>query len=780
MDKTNFYESRMQLLEVTEENNKMWIENPDAEFPEPKRREVQIFTEDKDGNIRINFCRLDGSAINYVKMGTGKMSHINGKRMEWFQTRLKEPKGDKKYIMPSGQGTYPFFPSAIRNAWRKKEKIVTLVLTEGAFKAWLACLKNIMCVGLTSITHYRDKETGELHHDIQRLIIDCQVENLVILWDGDCLNISEKQLFNKEDIAKRPSGFFYAAKNIKELAEEIELPEDREKLKIYFYHVKSDCFEVNPKGLDDLLIEAKKANKVEAVVKEIHQVDKQKSFYFEKRNITTSTHSLYHYFGLHNVDFFYHFHSEIIKLHEFIFRSDIYQYEEGKNKVEMVAPAWAKNVKWIGDDFFKIVNKPRAKGEYMLYLDRRKKQTLVDLYGKDFQKHIQYYEGFCNVPDHFNYKQVHGRFYNRYNPFQWTPKEGTCQTSIDFVKHIFGENEIEHDGKVYQSWELGLDYLQLLITNPTQILPVLILYSPENNTGKSTFGKWERMILGHNSIQIGNQDFKSEFNDHWTDKLLAICEETLLERKKEAEVIKAYATSNSITVNPKNMGKFEIDFFCKFQFYSNNARMIYVSKYDERFWIIKVPVPKKDNPTLLKDLESEIPAFLHFLVNRKLSSEQESRMWFNPCLIRTETFMETVKVNEPTDARNLREKIKEMFLDFGMDKIYMPQKNINNEFFNGRSNIPWIKEILHDYLNVGKVMGKGGKVKQMRGSYPKWEKAFDEQGNEYLRKTLVKFNDRPYVFLREDYVTDSEETEEDEDVTSDDGFPSDDWSLDDQ
>lgn len=754
----NFFESRMKALEVTEENNSFFVENPDAEFPEPARRKISVFQEDGKGNIRINFWTLDRQQITYIKMGNGKMSDVNGKRMSFYQTRLQDPKGDMKYVIPKGQGTFPFLPPALVEAWEKKEEIDTLFLTEGAFKAWLSTLRGAMTVGFTSITHYRDKETNRLHHDVERIIIDCKVKNVVILWDGDCLDISEKQLFDKEDICQRPMGFFKSAKAIKAALEEIPLENETDKLRIYFYHVKSECLPERPKGLDDLLIAAG-PERLEAIIREMHDVNKGDAFYFVKKNITSSTSALYNYFRLHSEEFFYHLHSDVIRLNEFVFKGNIYQYNEGKNKLDLIAPEWAKNIKWIGDDFFKIIEKPNASGDSNLVLEKRKKQTLSDLHGKDFQKYIRYYEGFCNVPDHFNYKQVHGQFYNRYHPFRWIPKPGKIHTTIDFIKHIFGEDEIKHKGKVYKSWELGMDYLQLLLTQPTQILPVLILYSPENNTGKSTFGKWERLILGHNSIQIGNQDFKSEFNDHWADKLLAICEETLLDRKKDVEPIKAYATSNKITVNPKGFARFEIDFFCKFQFYSNNSRMIYVNKYDERFWIRKVGVPQKDNPNLLQELEREIPAFLNYLRERNTATQRESRMWFHPNIIRTQTFYDTVKVNEPAEARNLREKIKEMFLDFGDDEIQMPMKNINSEFFSGRGSIPWIKELLQDYLGVVKLRGINGKLKQTRGTYKKYERAYDEDMTEYLKEVEVRFNDRPYVFRRCDFVGQEDEVE---------------------
>ena len=442
-----------------------------------------------------------------------------------------------------------------------------------------------------------------------------------------------------------------------------------------------------------------------------------------------------------------------------------WKYDDNSNNLIELIPEWAKNIKWIGDNFYKLVDEPSAHSSTEKKLIPRSKQSLSDeLQNKSFFKKLDHYEGFCNVPDHINYKPVIENFYNRYFPFMYKPSPGKYETTIDFFKHIFGKREIEFKGEKIFEYELGLDYFQLLYQKPTQILPVLILFSEENNTGKSTWGKYLRYVFGHNTIQVGNNDFKSEFNEHFADKLLAICEETLLDRKKDIEGIKALSTSNRITVNPKGAKRYEIDFFCKFQFYSNNKRMIFVTKHDERFWILKIPVPQSDNPRILEILKNETPAFLHFIQTRKMKTKQESRMWFHPSLIRTNTFYETVKVNEPSQARQLRILIKQDFLDFGQEKILMPLLEINKHYFKNKAEVSWLKEILKDYLEVDTVKTKDGKSKQVRGFYYKWENNFDD-GSE-PQKQKIKFNGRPYVFYREDFVEPGEEL----DLENDDHF----------
>ena len=83
---------------------------------------------------------------------------------------------------------------------------------------------------------------------------------------------------------------------------------------------------------------------------------------------------------------------------------------------------------------------------------------------------------------------------------EWTTIES-------MLKHIFGDQ-----------YEMGLDYLQLLYTKPTQILPVLCLVSKENHTGKTTFLDFLEMLFKGNTAIIGTADIEGDFNQHYISK----------------------------------------------------------------------------------------------------------------------------------------------------------------------------------------------------------------------------------------------------------------------
>ncbi|HMN89069.1 MAG TPA: DUF5906 domain-containing protein [Saprospiraceae bacterium] len=749
---SNFYEERMAALGVTEQNNLLRAARiKDTESLNVSIKDAKLFTQDSQGNIIIHYFDIEGSSIPY------KTNEKYSKVRMYQVKRLREPIGDMKYKMPAGAGTYPWFHPTLIAAFFELKKIDTLYLTEGVFKAFKACELGIPTVAFSSITHHSDN-TGQIHRDVLRLIETCNIEKIVILWDGDCLDISKKAIPVREELTKRPFGFFNAAKTIRE-----RILKAFPNLQVFFMHPISDSFPQKPKGLDDILIVAEKVGELEKVVEDVVPHDRRGKYFF-RMDITSTTEILAQYFCLtkFSITEFYNRHCNIIGESDFYFHQNLYYYDNSSNELRLIAPGWAQNLRWIGDEFFVEMQEPSARGDRRA-LRKYSKETLRDLYGKNFLQYLKHFAGFCNVPSHTDYQQVIERgnrqFYNRYYPIRHVPEPGDYSKIIDFIKHIWGEYEVVHavTGTRYLSWHLGLDYLQLLYLKPTQALPVICLYSKENATGKSLFGKLIAGIFGDNYVQIGNSDLQSDFNEHYIDKLVAVCEETLLERKRDVERIKALSTSGQIMVNPKGQKQYTIDIFLKFIFMSNNLRMIYVTQHDERFWIHTVPKPKKDNPNLEEEMLKQIPAFLDFLNHRVLETKKEGRMHFHPSLIRTQTFEQVVEVNEPTDATDLRERMRDLFLSQPPgdlpDVIEMTLKEVKAEFFGGKASDKWIKEILSDYLKVDLRRDEAGGAIYTRGAYLRHY--YEPSTGEWTTKE-VKWRGRPYQFYKKDFLLDGE------------------------
>lgn len=122
----------------------------------------------------------------------------------------------------------------------------------------------------------------------------------------------------------------------------------------------------------------------------------------------------------------------------------------------------------IATTYYKTVMRPNAMGELSECRMPWSIEAIRQDYGKDFLANIPKYDGFCCVPAHIDYKPVVGTFLNRYSPISHIPMPGEWPTIEALVRHIFGSQ-----------YELGLDYLQLLYTNPLQKLPILLLVSEE-------------------------------------------------------------------------------------------------------------------------------------------------------------------------------------------------------------------------------------------------------------------------------------------------------------
>jgi hypothetical protein len=280
----------------------------------------------------------------------------------------------------------------------------------------------------------------------------------------------------------------------------------------------------------------------------------------------------------------------------------------------------------IGTGYFKKVQKPLSSGDTMSTLIPWSAECIRLDHGREYLKdQVDCYDGFCFVPSHLNYDQKVGGFYNRYQPFRHVAREGDAKTIFGFLGHIFGEQI-----------EMGYDYFKVLLEKPTQILPILCLVSEERNTGKTTFLHFVKSIFGENMTINSNEDFRSNFNIEWAQKLIIGVDETFLDRKEDSERIKNLSTARFYKIEAKGFDRQEVEFFGKFILCSNNEDHFIIAEPGEiRYWVRKIPPLKVDNENLLAQLRLEIPFFIHFLIKRDFMHSGQTRMWFTPSQIAT-------------------------------------------------------------------------------------------------------------------------------------------------
>lgn len=279
----------------------------------------------------------------------------------------------------------------------------------------------------------------------------------------------------------------------------------------------------------------------------------------------------------------------------------------------------------IGTKLYKLQNQPLANGGSKKVLTAWSYSTLAQDEGKQYAANIPKYEGFCTVPDHVNYMRNINGYYNLYNPISHIPVQGDCRHVLSLVEHIFEDQ-----------MTLGLDYLSLLYLRPTQKLPILLLVSEERNTGKTTFLNFLKAMFQENITFNTNEDFRSQFNSDWAGKLIIGVDEVLLDRREDAERLKNLSTARTYKIEAKGKDRQEVEFYGKFILCSNNeVSPIIIDPGETRYWVRKISPLKNDDTHFLEKVQSEIPAFLHYLQHRPLSTVEESRMWFSPALIHT-------------------------------------------------------------------------------------------------------------------------------------------------
>ena len=307
-------------------------------FGQPLVRDHWLITEDEKGNLVFTPVTLEGSVSQMFQKKT-KNSKLGAEKVVTYSiTRYKDiADGENKYNYPSGFiSQLPYNPPNIIKAWRDKTPIPTLVLTEGYKKAAKGAKHGLYIQGLPSITMFTDKELGRngLMPDIVRLIKYCQVENVIILWDGDCRNIGRSDIENNTELTRRPYQFFNMVAKLRELLKDYGVD-------VYFAHVKSDSFDGNPKGLDDLLMAAAAKSKglddaainaeVDAVAQDLVLFDGTPT-YFYRQKITANSFSktLLNYFALNHVQAFYDLHEFQIGAKPFIFNKRTYENKNGR------------------------------------------------------------------------------------------------------------------------------------------------------------------------------------------------------------------------------------------------------------------------------------------------------------------------------------------------------------------------------------------------------------------------------------------------------------------
>lgn len=697
-------------------------------------REYKIFDCDEYGNIVIRYFNLDGQPYRWKKEGTSMSRDFKRKR-------LRELKGDKKYDQEPGSPQLPFFnPELIAKYKRAKHPelfpateapgdgqapasvedgtIDTLFLVEGEFKARAGQLAGIDIIGLPSIHgFYNGDVKGKLNEDIQELIIICRVKKIVFLIDADLLSVKWAE---DKDLATRPQSFFGA---IKSFRESLQLLLDDNKIPlelVYFMHINSK-FMNDAKGLDDLL--SKYTAKHDEIIQDLYSFQFAKK-YFSGKIINDLNKdvlgTVYRYLGLTDETEFYKTYGEdFIGAKEFKFKRRRYIYNQEEKEVKFVRHEDAARFMRIGPDWVKVVQKKNQIGQVEQVIVPWKITEIQRDYKRypDFIEQIQRYDAFCNEPAcNGSYLRSVNNCYNLFEPLTWKAEEGPIGETLKFLKHLFqGHGTIDTpDGFLPKenliagdSFSVAMDWLTILVQNPKQPLPVPILVSPENNTGKSTFLLWLQILFGTNAVVLNNEQFKMKFNSHYITKFIIGIDESFLDvdKKSEKERLKQLVTARQVYMENKGQNVQRVDYYGKVVLCSNDAdRVMKIDDGESRWFVNRVPVIQKKDPDLEKKLMAEMPAWLHYVQNRTVFHPREDRLWFKAESFITEQFRIIVETTKNRMDRVFEDWIREQFTLYRLSTLRYSMSHLAEAMNDSKNNKYKVDKIeLRAYLQARNV-----------------------------------------------------------------------------
>lgn len=740
VDLGEYANKRFSELGITKKNNIIQVIGSAQEPNSIERIDEVLFKTDSKGGIEILQYGLDRRP-HYRKREQSSAEQRDsrgGAEKYCWQYRmhpLYETLTGAKYDFSNAINT-PFWSPWLVDLYETKTETSTLIITEGQFKAFKACMEKVPTVGLTSISHFRDKETKSLHPEIVDFVKTCKVSKVVILWDGDCTNISRKDLEEKRDLSKRPGDFYRYAQTIKD---ELKKYVKTKNFRVYFATINSDKIQDEPKGVDDLFTCGINPDKIR---EEFSKIGETPTVFLHWEDITTDegVKSMRRFFGIDHQNKFYQKHAHLIKDSSFIYFGNTYKIENGSPVLEVSKDL--KSIKRIGDEYYQLIDTPVPNGKkgeviHEQRLVGRKKSEIAEDHGKDCFKLIEKFKGFTNVANHIDYQSVISGHWNLYYNVDHKTEKGDFPTIKKFLQHLFEEHEEN---------ELIYDYLTIMYRHPMQKLPVVCLVSKEQETGKSTFIYLLKLIFKQNLAIISNSDLVSEFNSHWTSSLIVASEETLLEKKDGYEKIKSLSTAFEINRNEKNKTSQPIPCMIHFIFCSNHEEdFIKIDDYDSRLWIRKVGKRKETIENFDRLLEQEIPQFVHFLENREIKYKSKGdRLFFNAKDFETNAKKTVIQNSEPSVIKELRTCLTEYFHRFEKEECLMTTANIK-QFFGVKGEINYLNKVIKTYLKPDKW--KNGKGEEGVTTYSFCTPDFADPD----KATTIRDKGRPFVFKKEKF-----------------------------
>ena len=731
----NYFQTRLAALNLTPDEIKLkvWDDLGGNRF-------VPLLSEDKEGNICIPYLSLFGGLQTYAPKDRkkGKNGEFNASQIitkDYVVKRLKDPRGDMKYSNPHKEELRIYHTPGIVRKFAEKEEIETLYLIEGQFKA-ISGWKNlgIDIVGITGKWGWKIKRRRKFHQDILTLIESCKVKRLVLILDADSRLLKPEKVEKGEDLSERFFDFFNTVSQFGEIASEL-------KCKAYFAQVHEDS---PHKGLDDL-IQASPEESYKGI-RDALEPTTWDNKHFQGLDLSEATkNQVRGFFRIQSVSVFFDRYADLIGDQAFIWNGGRYQYDDQKGTVrELEHPESGLYIR-VGTTYFKSVWRPTQLGDEIHALEPWLKSEIKEDYKHipGFMGQIKRYDTGCNIPCNipqefqqtFKSEKGHGQAYNWYHPPHIHPEEGGWEDIEMYLKHVFEGTTLESGEDQYI---MALDYLSLLFKRPWQKLPILVLASKTQETGKSTFLNLLSNIYGNNMVTIGNDDITDPYNAHWASRLIVGIQEGLIERKRIAEKIKDITDSRTIAIHAKFANKDRIDCHVHWIITTNNVfNFMPLSPEDRRVWLVSVPKIKKKDPELEDRMVKQIPGFLHFLMNREIVHPRQSGLWFPPSLYDTPILREAKAQSLPSLQKSIIAHVRDYMLEYKSLEAHFTITELRYAMDIQGKDVGYLKKVLTEDMGIAEPI------------YATTEKAPHVGPNE-------KKSGRFFSFKAEDFLTPGE------------------------
>jgi hypothetical protein len=743
--KLSYFEQRMLELGYDPEKDDSWYESHPDE-PYCKKTKHPLFWEDaKNGDICIGYLNLDGGLMTYDASTSKSRQNIT----PYFRRRLAAPLKETKYLpCKVGFGTSVYLTKPVQESFQAQNKIDKLIIVEGEFKAFVGAKKGLFIVGIPGIGIWKHKEDTTIFPVIKKICEICQVKDIVFLTDADTMQVRYKE---DKDLYVRPHHFFCAVEKFKALTNELNVNQ-------YFMYIQ----EHSPyKGLDDLL--NAHADSANLIVDEILGKSKFKcARFFHTYHISNYSFSkIKKLFHIENVKSFYERYEAEIGTQDFIFNHGKYVYDMAKNDLITLHNGLAHGMFMLSGKVYKKGLQPMNDGTQETVIAeipraQLKAQFKTNKLVDELISCMPLYDGVVNIPSHGS-KYVEEVvtndrdgckliWKNLYNNVSWEEAEGSFETTLKIIKHIFGTGQILYKGTTIDEWELGLDYLQLLWSNPTQKLPILTCVSKERNTGKSTLFDYMRVLFQQNTKQVREQDFMSEFSSYMATSLLLVAEEFTLKNMPLLQKLKNMVTSPKMPYRAMHKNTTEVDSFIHVGITSNSLEDFTCLDDDEvRFWIREIPVLQKGELDLdiLKKAVAEIPAFIYFLNRRQMVTQRDSRAWFDFQIIKTDALKKVLDLSKTEIQKEIEYYLRETFSQINVPILKYSTKDIQSE----------IRSVKYTTIQIRDCLTLKMKVEDSKWSNPytvlKWDETAASIQTSFKKSIFYKFYFSDYFEIQE-------------------------------